>query len=96
MGHSVSEPPTVIVGLGEILWDVFPDGPRFGGAPANFACHAAALGGTAEMVSAVGQDELGEQALAELHKRSVGTGGVHRHQDRPNGDGVDDEGTRLA
>ena len=30
-----------VVGLGEVLWDVFPDGPRFGGAPANFACHAA-------------------------------------------------------
>ena len=33
----------VVVGLGEVLWDVFPDGPQFGGAPANFACSAAAF-----------------------------------------------------
>jgi len=75
----------LIVGLGEILWDVFPDGPRFGGAPANFACHVAALGGTAEMVSAVGRDELGEKALAELGNRHVGTRGVHRDEQRPTG-----------
>ena len=81
----MSEKLPAIVGLGEILWDVFPDGPRFGGAPANFACHVAALGGTAEMVSAVGRDDLGEQALAELHQRSVGTHGVHRDEQRPTG-----------
>ena len=85
MGHSVSDQPPVIVGLGEILWDLFPDGPRFGGAPANFACHVAALGGNSELVSAVGKDQFGQQALAELHKRRVGTCGVQRHEDRPTG-----------
>jgi fructokinase len=53
--------PFNVVGLGEVLWDVFPDGPRFGGAPANFACHAAMLGAGAFMVSRVGTDELGKQ-----------------------------------
>jgi hypothetical protein len=48
-----------IVGLGEVLWDLFPEGPRFGGAPANFAGHAARLGAEAVMVSQVGDDELG-------------------------------------
>ena len=48
----MNEPP-VIVGIGEVLWDVYPDAARFGGAPANFACHAAALGAEAWMVSAV-------------------------------------------
>jgi len=81
----MSDQSPVIVGLGEILWDVFPDGPRFGGAPANFACHVAALGGSAEMVSAVGNDELGVRALAELQNRRVATCGVHRHEDRPTG-----------
>ena len=65
-----------IVGLGEVLWDVFRDGPRFGGAPANFACHARALGGAVAMVSAVGPDSdpLSDQALdilrteGELHE----------------------------
>jgi len=91
----MSGPPAVIVGLGEILWDVFPDGPRFGGAPANFACHVAALGHPSEMVSAVGKDELGERALTELRNRGVATRCVHRHEDRPTGIvtvSLDDEG----
>lgn len=63
-----------IVGLGEVLWDVFPDGPRFGGAPANFACSAAGVGGDAvcvAMVSAVGNDELGRKALQALIEHAV-------------------------
>lgn len=80
---SVNE--SVIVGLGEILWDVFPDGPRFGGAPANFACHVAGLGARAEMVSAVGTDPFGDQAVAILQERNVGTSGVQRHENRPTG-----------
>lgn len=66
----------LIVGLGEILWDVFPDGPRFGGAPANFACTAAELCDELcdiQMVSAVGTDPLGQQALATLRQKRVGT-----------------------
>jgi sugar/nucleoside kinase (ribokinase family) len=47
--------PTII-SLGEVLWDLFPDGERFGGAPANFACHVAILGADLSMVSAVGDD----------------------------------------
>lgn len=60
-----------VIGLGEVLWDVFPIGARFGGAPANFACHIAALGGQSVMVSAVGRDELGRQALAEFAQHGV-------------------------
>lgn len=59
----------VIVGLGEVLWDIFSDGPRFGGAPANFVCSAAGLArGRFEvaMASAVGTDELGQRAIAAL------------------------------
>lgn len=71
----------LIAGLGEILWDVFPDGPRFGGAPANFACNAAGLAGDSAdvaMVSAVGNDELGSRALAALEAHRVATDGVAR------------------
>lgn len=74
----------LIVGLGEVLWDVFPDGPRFGGAPANFACLAAQLAAQltspyatsdakVEMVSSVGRDELGPPAIASLQAHGVGT-----------------------
>jgi fructokinase len=63
----------VVVGLGEVLWDVYPDAARFGGAPANFACHVAALGGTAYVVSAVGDDTLGQRAKNELDSKGVNT-----------------------
>ena len=61
----------IIAGIGEVLWDVYPDAAHFGGAPANFACHAASLGAESWMVSAVGTDELGDRALAALRERSV-------------------------
>ncbi len=68
----------VIAGIGEVLWDVFPDAAHFGGAPANFACHAASLGAEAWMVSAVGTDELGDRALDALRERGVECGHVAR------------------
>ena len=43
-------PRPTVVGIGEILWDLFPDGPRFGGAPANFACSVAELARTESML----------------------------------------------
>ncbi|MGY8770389.1 MAG: carbohydrate kinase family protein [Pirellulales bacterium] len=55
-----------IISLGEVLWDLFPDGERFGGAPANFACHAAILGANVSMVSAVGDDTHGRKATGIL------------------------------
>jgi fructokinase len=71
----------IIVGLGEVLLDVFPDGSRFGGAPANFACSAAGVGGHAvhvAMVSAVGNDKLGRQALRALADHAVDVRGVNQ------------------
>jgi fructokinase len=62
---------SVIAGIGEILWDVFPDAARLGGAPANFACHAAALGDESWIVSAVGTDDLGERAVELLQAQRV-------------------------
>lgn len=68
----------VIAGIGEVLWDVYPDAAHFGGAPANFACHAASLGAEAWMVSAVGADELGDRALDFLGQREVQCASVTR------------------
>jgi fructokinase len=68
----------VIAGIGEVLWDVYPGSAHFGGAPANFACHAASLGGEAWMVSAVGTDELGDRALDSLRQRGVECASVTR------------------
>ena len=84
---SAKGPASLIVGLGELLWDLFPDGPRFGGAPMNFACSAAGLAGDAcrvLAVSAVGRDGLGQQAIEELRSRGVDTWGI-RQVDYPTG-----------
>jgi len=55
-----------LVGLGEILWDMLPAGKKLGGAPANFAYHAQALGAKGVVVSCVGDDELGKEILSQL------------------------------
>jgi fructokinase len=71
-----------ICSIGEILWDVFPDGARFGGAPANFACSLSELSSrtaSVHLVSAVGNDELGEQAVQELARHGVLTEWVQRN-----------------
>lgn len=62
-----------ILSIGEVLWDVFPDGARFGGAPANFACHAALLGGDVTIVSAIGDDDQGRDALSILRRFELNT-----------------------
>jgi fructokinase len=75
----------VVVGLGEVLWDVFPDAAHFGGAPANFACHAAALGAEAWVVSAIGQDELGRRARRTLEAHGVRTAALQESAAYPTG-----------
>ena len=61
-----------IVGLGEILWDVYEDEKYIGGAPANFACDLVQLGRSAHLVSRVGKDRLGEELRIALKLRGVG------------------------
>jgi len=56
----------LIVGLGELLWDLLPEGKKLGGAPANFAYHARALGDDGLPVSRVGTDALGGEIQARL------------------------------
>lgn len=55
-----------VFGVGEILWDLLPAGPQLGGAPANFAVHARALGAEAALVSRGGADACGRDAVARL------------------------------
>ena len=74
-----------ILSCGEVLWDLFPEGARFGGAPANFACHAAILGGDVFMLSAVGKDARGDEALAILLGFGIDTSLVQRIPDAPTG-----------
>ncbi|MFI3318226.1 MAG: carbohydrate kinase [Rikenellaceae bacterium] len=61
-----------IVGLGELLWDILPDGKKIGGAPGNFAYHATQFGYDGVVVSAVGEDKLGDEIMANLAEKSMG------------------------
>lgn len=65
--------PHLVLGLGELLWDVLPEGPRLGGAPANFAVMAGRLGSHSALLSRIGRDELGRQALDRLEPLPVDT-----------------------
>jgi fructokinase len=58
--------PFTVVGLGELLWDMFPHGKQLGGAPANFAYMTALLGDRGIVASRVGQDRLGQEAIWQL------------------------------
>ena len=62
----MSEEQKLIVGLGEILWDLLPSGKQLGGAPANFTVMSARLGNRGVIASRVGCDALGEEARAYL------------------------------
>lgn len=60
-----------IVGLGEALWDVLPEGKKLGGAPANFAYHAGQFGLDTLAISAVGEDQLGDETLSALEEKGL-------------------------
>lgn len=81
----MSQPPPLAVGLGEILWDHLPTGTRLGGAPANFAYHAGALGGNAAVVSAVGADPGGTQILDRLAALGLDASHVAIDPEHPTG-----------
>ena len=60
-----------IVGLGEALWDVLPEGKKLGGAPANFAYHAAQFGLDTIAISALGEDKLAEETIEALNEHNL-------------------------
>jgi fructokinase len=84
-GLVVPGPTRTVVAWGELLWDLFPEGPRLGGAAANVAYHAARLGARSVLVSRVGHDELGTRALAWLSAAGVDTRHVSVDPERPTG-----------
>jgi fructokinase len=62
-----------VVGLGELLWDMLPEGPQLGGAVSNFAVMAARLGDNAAIATRIGTDPLGREAMALLNQTPVNT-----------------------
>jgi fructokinase len=60
-----------VIGIGEVLWDITPQGKVLGGAPANFTYHATKLGAEGNVISAVGKDDLGEEIIDNLTKYNL-------------------------
>src|ERR1051326_5010790 len=74
-----------IVSIGEVLWDLLPDGEYLGGAPFNFAANCARLGHRVLFVSAVGQDPLGERTIEAIVASGVSSDLVRRVSDAATG-----------
>ena len=65
-----------IIGIGEVVWDCFPEGKRLGGAPINFCFFAKELGAESYPVTAIGDDELGDETFAVLKEKMESSGEV--------------------
>jgi len=74
-----------VVGLGELLWDLFPSGRQLGGAPANFAYITNLLGDTGVPASRVGRDSLGDEVLQRLAQLRLSAANVQRDPIHPTG-----------
>jgi len=73
------------IGLGELLWDLFPEGKQLGGAPANFAYMTSLLGDEGIVVSRVGTDALGRGAGRRLERLGVRASHLQLDRDHPTG-----------
>jgi len=80
-----NNPRPLVVGLGELLWDLFPKGKQLGGAPANFAYMSALLGDASVVASRVGDDRLGQEALWHLKSNALNINHVQRDTQHPTG-----------
>lgn len=61
----------MVVGMGEVLWDILPEGKKIGGAPANFAYHVMQFGLPGCVVSAIGEDSLGDEILTNFRQKGL-------------------------
>jgi fructokinase len=74
-----------LIGLGEVLWDLLPAGRQLGGAPANFAYHARALGADGRIISRVGRDANGGEIVARLEQLGIPTDCIQVDPTAPTG-----------
>ena len=68
-----------IIGIGEVVWDCFPEGKRLGGAPINFCFFAKELGAESYPVTAIGDDELGDETFTVLKETGLDLGYISRN-----------------
>src|ERR1700686_4374161 len=74
-----------VIGVGEVLWDLLLTGPQLGGAPANFAYHAHALGSQAQVITRVGKDDYGREIIRRFHEMGLPETGVQVDETAPTG-----------
>src|SRR4029077_9585304 len=74
-----------VIGVGEVLWDLLLTGPQLGGAPANFAYHAHALGAQAQVITRVGKDDYGREIIRRFHEMGLPETGVQVDESAPTG-----------
>jgi fructokinase len=74
-----------VIGVGEVLWDLLLTGPQLGGAPANFAYHAHALGAHAQVITRVGKDDYGREIIRRFHEMGLPETGVQVDETAPTG-----------
>ena len=77
--------PALMIGLGEVLWDILPSGKVLGGAPANFAYMAKVLGDEGVVASRVGDDELGRDACRVMQELGLGTSYLQHDREHETG-----------
>src|ERR1700680_1141133 len=75
----------IVVGLGELLWDLLPAGKQLGGAPANFAYITSLLGDDGIPASRLGRDALGAEAIRRLGELAISTEFIQKDADHPTG-----------
>ncbi len=81
----IMKKPPLVIGIGELLWDLLPAGKQLGGAPANFAYHAHRLGAESLVVSGVGSDALGHEILLNFNRLGMRTDGISINPAVPTG-----------
>jgi fructokinase len=74
-----------VLGIGEVLWDLFPEEERFGGAALNFCANLQRLGNTVTLLSAVGDDPRGDRAIEKMNALGLRTRGIRRVHELPTG-----------
>lgn len=74
-----------IVAIGEILWDIFPNGKKLGGAPANFTYYTKQLGHNGAIISKIGRDVLGKEIIKSLHGLNLSTDYIQVDSVHPTG-----------
>lgn len=74
-----------IVAIGEVLWDLLPEGKQLGGAPANFTYHCRSLGADARLVTRIGDDDLGHEVLERFRLLGLPGETVQIDEDLPTG-----------